>query len=84
MPATAETEPEAGWQLQLALHPADTADDDQSSPAAKKPWAWLLAHVFGADLNEGARFAITHFWCGAPLLWGEGWLALEEDSESDE
>jgi hypothetical protein len=35
-------------------------------------------------LNEGARFAITHFWCGAPLLWGEGWQALEEDSESDE
>jgi Putative transposase len=39
-------------------------DDAQEPPASRKPWAWLLKHVFQADLQTCPR-------CSGPMRWME-------------
>src|SRR5438445_8136907 len=55
-----------GDQLLLAALGGDNADADEGDarPPARKRWAWLLAHVFRADLDTCPR-------CGGPMRWVE-------------
>jgi hypothetical protein len=49
--------PAAGDQLELL-------SDDDCRPPARKRWAWLLKHVFQADVDSCIR-------CGGPMRWVE-------------
>ena len=50
--------PAPGDQLALRL------DEHGDEPPRRKRWAWLLRHVFAADLDACAR-------CGGPMRWVE-------------
>jgi len=52
--------PASGDQLEF---PKLKPQTDDSHPS-RKPWAWLLAHVFRADLDTCVR-------CGGPMRWLE-------------
>jgi hypothetical protein len=56
-----------GDQLALAALGGDNADENDARPPARKRWAWLLAHVFRADLDTCPR-------CGGPMRWVEAAL----------
>jgi hypothetical protein len=43
---------------------ADTATDRASAEPSRKPWAWLLRHVFAEDLEHCER-------CGGRMRWKE-------------
>src|SRR5712691_12145810 len=66
-PESSQSRPPAAPGDQLALTAfggdadADT-DEDDAHPPARKRWAWLLAHVFRADLDMCPR-------CGGPMRW---------------
>jgi hypothetical protein len=49
----------AGEQLELRFE-----EDDDREPPRRNRWAWLLAHVFCADLETCER-------CGGPMRWIE-------------
>jgi len=66
-PAQHHPPPAQGDQLELA--PSTTSRDDR--PPARKRWAWLLGHVFRADLDTCPR-------CGGPMRWLE--VALTQDA----
>jgi hypothetical protein len=57
-PSAAAPPPALGDQLVLAL------DADRDQPARRKRWAWLLRHVFKADLDTCRR-------CSGPMRWVE-------------
>jgi hypothetical protein len=42
----------------------DTADDDALGPSTRRPWAWLLRHVWQADVSVCPR-------CGGNMRWVE-------------
>jgi hypothetical protein len=50
--------PAVGDQLPLAAFD----DGNDARPASRNRWAWLLAHVFRADLDTCIR-------CGGPMRW---------------
>jgi hypothetical protein len=58
-PSATAPPPAPGDQLELEL---DADADDE--PAPRKRWAWLLRHVFQADLDICPR-------CGGPMRWLE-------------
>ncbi len=51
--------PASGDQLEFPKLNAHT-----DAPPSRKRWAWLLAHVFRADLDNCVR-------CGGPMRWLE-------------
>jgi hypothetical protein len=62
---TASAPPAApGDQLELAL------DAESEEPAPRKRWAWLLKHVFAADLDTCPR-------CGGAMRWVEAAATAE-------
>jgi hypothetical protein len=52
--------PATGDQLALA----GLGDEEDQQPARRNRWAWLLAHVFRADVETCER-------CGGPMRWVE-------------
>jgi hypothetical protein len=60
--------PAAGDQLDLEL---DSADDDDAPRPTRKRWAWLLTHVFQADLDHCPQ-------CAGPMRWAD--VATTEDA----
>jgi hypothetical protein len=60
--------PAAGDQLELEL------DADHDEPAPRKRWAWLLKHIFQADLDTCPR-------CSGPMRWVEA--ATSKDAARD-
>jgi hypothetical protein len=76
----ASNEPEAqrcGAQLDLfpgaaaCAGSAGAADNSQQREPSRKPWAWLLRHVYAADLSTCER-------CGGRMRWKE--LATTPDA----
>jgi hypothetical protein len=59
-PTAIRPAPAAGDQLELAL----VERDDEAEPPRRNRWAWLIAHVFRADVETCAR-------CGGPMRWVE-------------
>ncbi len=59
-----------GDQLSLPTLGGDDAPSDDRPPPPNR-WAWLLAHVFRADLDKCPR-------CGGPMRWVE--VALTQPS----
>src|SRR5206468_3947106 len=59
-PAAMRPPPASGDQLELA----GLEDTDDREPPRRNRWAWLLAHVFRADLDHCVR-------CGGPMRWAE-------------
>ena len=57
-PTAATPPPAPGDQLELLL------DAESDEPAPRKRWAWLLKHVFQADLDTCPK-------CGGPMRWLE-------------
>lgn len=57
-PSATAPPPAPGDQLELGL------DAEKAEPAPRKRWAWLLRHVFQADLDTCPR-------CGGPMRWME-------------
>jgi hypothetical protein len=51
--------PAQGDQLELLQE-----EDDSSPKAVRHRWAWLLAHIFAADLDSCPK-------CGGPMRWAE-------------
>jgi hypothetical protein len=69
-PAQRRPPPATGDQLSLADIGVDSNDDakeDDARPPTRHRWAWLLAHVFRADLDNCPR-------CGGPMRWVEAAL----------
>ena len=60
-PAASCPPPASGDQLDL---PGGDADGEGESAPPRKRWAWLLRHVFQADLENCPR-------CGGPMRWLE-------------
>jgi hypothetical protein len=56
-PSATAPPPAPGDQLKL---PLDAESDEP--PTGRKRWAWLLRHVFGADLDTCPR-------CSGPMRW---------------
>ena len=63
-PSATAPPPAPGDQLELAL------DAESDEPAPRKRWAWLLKHVFAADLDTCPR-------CGGPMRWMEAAASAE-------
>ncbi len=63
-PSATAPPPAPGDQLELAL------DAESDEPAPRKRWAWLLKHVFAADLDTCPR-------CGGPMRWMEAAATAE-------
>ncbi len=63
-PSATAPPPAPGDQLELAL------DADSDEPAPRKRWAWLLKHVFAADLDTCPR-------CSGPMRWMEAAATAE-------
>ena len=61
-PTRYKAPPAPGDELDLVFH----ADDDASTdvPKGRKRWAWLLAHVFRAQVETCLK-------CGGPMRWAE-------------
>src|SRR4051794_40945052 len=57
-----------GDQLTLTALGGDGEDQDDTRPPARNRWAWLLAHIFRADLDTCPR-------CGGPMRWSRLRLA---------
>jgi hypothetical protein len=51
-------------QLGLQFSGAHDADRDALDPSRRRPWAWLLRHVWHADVSTCRR-------CGGPMKWVE-------------
>lgn len=51
-------------QLELTFAPGQgsPADEHDGAPLPRRPWAWLLRHVFQADLEHCPR-------CDGPMRW---------------
>jgi hypothetical protein len=58
-PSAAAPPPAVGDQLELSLD-----EQDDAAPPTRKRWAWLLRHVFAADLDTCPR-------CSGPMRWLE-------------
>ncbi|MDX2056000.1 MAG: hypothetical protein SFV15_26595 [Polyangiaceae bacterium] len=54
-----------GDQLELLANP------DDKPPSTRKRWAWLLKHVFSADLDVSPR-------CGGVLRWSDAATTTED------
>jgi hypothetical protein len=63
-PSATAPPPAPGDQLELEL------ELDGDEPAPRKRWAWLLKHVFAADLDTCPR-------CGGPMRWVEAAASKE-------
>jgi hypothetical protein len=64
-PSATSPPPAEGDQLSLFGGPRGRDDDDGAGGhPPRKRWAWLLAHVFAADLDTCSR-------CGGPMRWDE-------------
>jgi hypothetical protein len=63
-PSATRAPPAPGDQLELGL------DSESAEHAPRKRWAWLLRHVFRADLDTCPR-------CGGPMRWVEAAAAAE-------
>jgi hypothetical protein len=59
-PTSTKPPPAAGDQLDLL----DQLGEHDDKPPARKRWAWLLAHVFAADVETCPR-------CAGPMRWAE-------------
>lgn len=59
-PSASKPPPARGDQLELL----DELGEKDDAPAPRKRWAWLLAHVFAADVETCPR-------CSGPLRWAE-------------
>jgi hypothetical protein len=57
-PTQTRPPPAPGDQLELL------GSDEDDQPPARKRWAWVLQHVFRADLDSCPR-------CGGPMRWME-------------
>jgi hypothetical protein len=64
-PSATAPPPAPGDQVELAL------DADHDEPAPRKRWAWLLRHVFKADLDTCPR-------CGGGMRWAEAAASKDE------
>ena len=53
--------PESRGQLELGF---EGGADAEPAPAQRKPWAWLLRHVFQADVSQCTV-------CGGAVRWVE-------------
>ncbi len=63
-PARLRPPPAPGDQLHLFSMGADERAADEQPAAGRSRWAWLLAHVFKADLEKCPR-------CSGPMRWVE-------------
>ena len=59
-PASTKPPPAAGDQLDLL----DRLGERDDKPPARKRWAWLLAHIFAADVETCPE-------CAGPMRWAE-------------
>jgi hypothetical protein len=57
--------------MQLPLFGQSTEDDASASKARRKPWAWLLRHVFAIDVSVCPK-------CAGAMLWRQ--VALTADA----
>ena len=56
--------PPSAPQLPLFCIPTGSDESGAERPPSRKPWAWLLRHVFAADLQHCP-------YCSGPLRWLE-------------
>jgi hypothetical protein len=68
-PPDSSVEPRRELQLELPFCiPSDAhdgpSDNDEQRPSSRKPWAWLLKHVFAENLQSCPN-------CSGPLRWLE-------------
>ena len=64
-PTSSAPPPALGDQLELAL------DAESDEPTGRKRWAWLLRHVFAADLDTCPR-------CSGPMRWMQAATSPED------